>query len=40
MGKTAVIAIGKLRIVVATNPVMMIDPELYRSQGIDPPSRT
>ncbi len=36
MGKTAVIAIGKLRIVVATNPVMMIDPELYRSQGVEP----
>jgi microcystin degradation protein MlrC len=36
MGKTAVVAIGKLRIVVATNPVMMIDPELYRSQGIEP----
>jgi microcystin degradation protein MlrC len=36
MGKTAVLAIGNLRIVVATNPVMMIDPELYRSQGIEP----
>ncbi|MEO8128107.1 MAG: MlrC C-terminal domain-containing protein, partial [Bryobacteraceae bacterium] len=36
MGKTAVVAIGKLRIVVATKPVMMIDPELYRSQGVEP----
>jgi len=36
MGKTAVLAVENLRIVAATNPVMMIDPELYRSQGIEP----
>jgi microcystin degradation protein MlrC len=36
MGKTAVLAIGNLRIVAATKPVMMIDPELYRSQGVEP----
>jgi microcystin degradation protein MlrC len=36
MGKTAVVAVGKLRIVVASRPVMMIDPELYRSQGVEP----
>ena len=36
MGKTAVVGIKQLRIIVASKPVMMIDPELYRSQGIDP----
>ena len=36
MGKTAVLTIGELRIVIATNAVMMIDPELYRSQGVEP----
>jgi microcystin degradation protein MlrC len=36
MGATAVLRIGELRIVVASKPVMMIDPELYRSQGIEP----
>jgi microcystin degradation protein MlrC len=36
MGPTAVLAVSNLRIVVASKPVMMIDPELYRSQGIEP----
>jgi microcystin degradation protein MlrC len=36
MGATAVVAIGRLRIVVASKPVMMIDPELYRSQDVEP----
>jgi microcystin degradation protein MlrC len=36
MGPTAVLSISKLLIVAASKPVMMIDPELYRSQGIEP----
>src|SRR5207248_9677078 len=36
VGATAVLATDNLRIVIASNPVMMIDPELYRSQGVEP----
>jgi microcystin degradation protein MlrC len=36
MGPAAVIATGQVRIVAASHPVMMIDPELFRSQGIEP----
>ena len=36
MGETAVLKIRRLRIVAASKPVMMIDPELYRSQGVNP----
>lgn len=36
MGPTAVIEAGLLNIVVASRAVMAIDPELYRSQGIEP----
>lgn len=36
MGSSAVVSIAQLKIVVASQPVMMIDPELYRSQGIEP----
>jgi microcystin degradation protein MlrC len=36
MGPCAILSINKLRILVASKPVMMIDPELYRSQGIEP----
>jgi microcystin degradation protein MlrC len=36
MGPCVVLAIQKMRMLVASKPVMMIDPELYRSQGIDP----
>ena len=36
MGETAVLAIKGMRIVVGSKPVMMIDPELYRSQGVEP----
>jgi microcystin degradation protein MlrC len=36
MGPCAVLAIDNLRILAASKPVMMIDPELYRSQGIEP----
>lgn len=39
MGPTAVIQAGNLDIVVASHAVMMIDPELYRSQGIEPRER-
>jgi len=37
MGPTAVLALGKMRIVVSSKAVMLtVDPELYRSQGIEP----
>ncbi len=36
MGSTAVVSVGGIRIVVASLPVMMIDPELFRSQGVEP----
>jgi microcystin degradation protein MlrC len=36
MGPTAVLEHGRMRIVVATRPVFMHDPELFRSQGIEP----
>jgi microcystin degradation protein MlrC len=36
MGPTAVVETGKVKIVLASRPVIMIDPELYRSQGIEP----
>lgn len=36
MGPTAVVSVGGIRIVAASLPVMMIDPELFRSQGIEP----
>ena len=36
MGPTAVISIERLQIVVASKAVMMIDPELFRSQGVEP----
>ena len=36
MGRTAVLRAGRLQIVVASRPVVMIDPELYRSQQIEP----
>ncbi len=36
MGPTAVIRVGAIQIVVSKNSVMTVDPELYRSQGIEP----
>ena len=36
MGPTAVVSVGGISIVVASRPVMMIDPELYLSQQIEP----
>jgi microcystin degradation protein MlrC len=36
MGPTAVLGIGGLKVVVASRPVFAIDPELYRSQQIEP----
>ena len=36
MGPTAVVETGKLSVVVASRAVLMVDPELYRSQGIEP----
>jgi microcystin degradation protein MlrC len=36
MGRTAVLEAGGIRLVVASLPVFVIDPELYRSQGIEP----
>jgi microcystin degradation protein MlrC len=36
MGRTAVLQVGELKIVVASKPTFNIDPELYRSQGIEP----
>jgi microcystin degradation protein MlrC len=39
MGPTAVLELGRLDIVVASRAVMTIDPELFRSQGIEPRDR-
>jgi len=39
MGPTAVLETGLLDIVVASRAVMTVDPELYRSQGIEPRDR-
>jgi microcystin degradation protein MlrC len=36
MGPSAVLEIGRLKVVVASQPVAVIDPELYRSQQIEP----
>lgn len=36
MGATVTLGAGRLRIVVASRAVMMVDPELYRSQGVEP----
>jgi microcystin degradation protein MlrC len=36
MGKTAVLEAGSVRILVAERPAMTLDPELYRSHGIEP----
>jgi microcystin degradation protein MlrC len=36
MGPTAVLETGRIKIVVASRAVIMVDPELYRSQGIEP----
>lgn len=36
MGPTAVLEVGRLNAVVATRGVLMVDPELYRSQQIEP----
>ncbi|HYI95609.1 MAG TPA: M81 family metallopeptidase [Bryobacteraceae bacterium] len=36
MGPSATLGVGKLSIVVGSRPVFMIDPELYRSQGVEP----
>jgi len=36
MGATAVLEAGRMKIVVASRPAMTVDPELYRSQKIEP----
>jgi microcystin degradation protein MlrC len=36
MGRTAVLAAGRLRVVVMEHAVSTIDPELYRSVGLEP----
>lgn len=36
MGRSAVIEVGQIRLLVAERAVMTLDPELYRSQGIEP----
>ena len=36
MGPSAVLEIGRIKVVVASRPVAVIDPELYRSQQIEP----
>ena len=36
MGRTAVLEAGRIQIVVGSRAVFTIDPELYRSQGIEP----
>jgi microcystin degradation protein MlrC len=36
MGRTAVVSVGRASVIVSESPTAMIDPELYRSQGIEP----
>jgi microcystin degradation protein MlrC len=36
MGPTAVLEVGRMKIVVASRRAMTVDPELYRSQKIEP----
>jgi microcystin degradation protein MlrC len=36
MGKTVVLEVGKIRLLVAERPVLTVDPELFRSHGIEP----
>lgn len=36
MGRTAVIVVGEIHVVVMEKPVIQWDPELYRSQGLEP----
>jgi microcystin degradation protein MlrC len=36
MGRTAVLEVGHLRVVTASKSAFVVDPELYRSQGIEP----
>ncbi len=36
MGRTAVLEIGRLKVIVASRSVVVIDPELYRSQQVEP----
>jgi microcystin degradation protein MlrC len=36
MGPAAVLEIGRLKVLLASRPALVIDPELYRSQGIEP----
>jgi microcystin degradation protein MlrC len=39
MGLTAVLELGQLDLVIASRAIMTVDPELYRSQGIEPRER-
>lgn len=39
MGLTATLGIGGISVVTASRPVFTIDPELYRSQGVEPASQ-
>lgn len=36
MGPSVVLEVGQLRILISSRPVMTVDPELYRSHGIEP----
>jgi microcystin degradation protein MlrC len=36
MGPTAVLELGRLKVVVASRPAIAVDPELYRSQHVEP----
>jgi microcystin degradation protein MlrC len=36
MGRTVVLDIGRIRLLVAEKPAMTVDPELFRSHGIEP----
>jgi microcystin degradation protein MlrC len=36
MGKTVVLEIGAVRVLIAERPAMTVDPELFRSHGIEP----
>lgn len=36
MGPAATLAVGKLKVVAASRAVVTVDPEVYRSQGVEP----
>jgi microcystin degradation protein MlrC len=39
MGRTAVVDVGKISVILSENGAFMVDPEVFRSQGIEPRDR-